>query len=99
MVTKKTTTKKSVKPKKAKKVTAPVQVALEIEETPEVVVVEETMNGNGNEKYFSAVGRRKESVARVRLFTKKASDMVDGSKDPVQINGKDQTQYISDVKN
>ena len=98
MVTKKTTTKKSVKPKKAKKVIAPVQVEMKLEETetPEIAV-EEATNGNGKEKYFSAVGRRKESVARIRLFTKKASDMVDGEKALIQVNGKDYAQYFSDV--
>ncbi len=96
MVTKKTTTKKPAKKKEVKKA-APVQAAIELEETETPVVVEETTNGNGKEKYFSAVGRRKESVARVRLFTKKSSDTTDGEKALVQVNGKDYTQYFSDV--
>lgn len=88
------TAKKPAKKKVIKKA-APVQAALKIEEAPEVVV-EETTNGNG-EKYFSAVGRRKESVARVRLFTKKASDVIDGDNALITVNNKDYKNYFSDV--
>ncbi|MEX2090591.1 MAG: 30S ribosomal protein S9, partial [Candidatus Paceibacterota bacterium] len=78
-------------------------VVIEIEtkvETPDVVVEtegEEKTNSNGTEKYFSAVGRRKESVARVRLFTKKSSDAVESEKALIQVNGKDYADYFSDV--
>lgn len=115
MVTKKTTTKKTVKKKLVKKA-APVhpallekggvQVTIELEETPVVLKPEEgeKTNGNGKEKYFSAVGRRKESVARVRLFTKKSSDLSagrqvtgEGEKALIVVNNKDYTQYFSDV--
>src|SRR3989344_759998 len=96
MVTKKAITKKPAKKKEVKKV-AQVQAVIELEETETPVVVEETTNGNGKEKYFSAVGRRKESVARVRLFTKKASDTVEGEKALVVVNGKDYKSYFQDV--
>src|SRR3989338_1642373 len=110
MVTKKTTTtreqserssrrmtaKKPAKKKVVKKV-APVQVEMKLEETETPIVVEEKTNGNGSEKYFYAIGRRKESVARVRLFTKKSSDAVEGEKALIVVNGKDYTQYFSDV--
>ena len=96
MVTKKTPKpKKETKPKKVK--VPKKQAVLEIEKTETPAVVEETTNGNGKEKYFSAVGRRKESVARVRLFTKKSNDTVDGEKALITVNGKDYTQYFSDV--
>jgi len=88
---------------KVKKITKPKkkvpkkQAVLKIEKVETPVVVEETTNGNGKEKYFYAIGRRKESVARVRLFTKKSSDAVEGEKALIVVNGKDYTQYFSDV--
>ena len=90
------TAKKPAKKKVVKKV-APVQVEMKLEETETPIVVEEKTNGNGSEKYFYAIGRRKESVARVRLFTKKSSDAVEGEKALIVVNGKDYTQYFSDV--
>ena len=59
-------------------------------------------NGNNEEKilkkekYKPAIGRRKESVASVRLFTKKSTDIVDGDYAIIQINGKDYRQYFTD---
>ncbi len=52
---------------------------------------------NGKEKYFQAIGRRKESVARVRLYTKKSTDTVEEEKALVVVNGKDYRSYFSDV--
>ena len=91
--------KKTTKPKKVKepKKKVPVRAKMKLEETETPIVAEETTNGNGKEKYFSAVGRRKESVARVRLFTKKSSDAVEGEKALIVVNGKDYTQYFSDI--
>ncbi|HZZ99342.1 MAG TPA: 30S ribosomal protein S9 [Candidatus Paceibacterota bacterium] len=70
----------------------------EPEESEEIVVHEEEESGNGKEKYYQATGRRKESVARVRLYTKKSTDAA--SKDEEQalvtINEKDYTQYFTD---
>ena len=45
-----------------------------------------------NGRYFESVGRRKESVARVRLFPKKAESMANS----IIINGKPYGQYVSD---
>jgi small subunit ribosomal protein S9 len=49
------------------------------------------------EKYFQAIGRRKESIARVRLYTKKSTDTVEEEKALVVVNGKDYRNYFSDV--
>lgn len=49
------------------------------------------------EKYFQAVGRRKESVARVRLFTKKSSDQIESESALISVNDKDYRQYFNDV--
>ncbi len=48
------------------------------------------------EKYFQSVGRRKESVAIVRLFTKKSTDAVDGEHALIRVNDKDYREYFSD---
>lgn len=48
------------------------------------------------EKYYEAVGRRKESVAIVRLFTKKSTDIMDGDNALIQVNGKDYRDYFTD---
>lgn len=52
---------------------------------------------NGTEKYYRGLGRRKESVARVRLLTKKSSDAVSEDKALIIVNGKDYFDYFSDV--
>ncbi|MBI2062211.1 MAG: 30S ribosomal protein S9 [Candidatus Yanofskybacteria bacterium] len=52
---------------------------------------------NGKEKYFQAIGRRKESIARVRLYTKKSTDTVEEEKALVTVNGKDYRKYFSDI--
>ena len=49
------------------------------------------------EKYYEAVGRRKESIARVRLYTKKATDVASEEKALVTVNGKDYREYFSDA--
>ena len=99
MATAKKTTKKPVVKKvvKRKAVTPKLKVVeteVLTEETPAEV---ETVGANGKEKYFEAVGRRKESVARVRLYTKKSTDTVEEEKALVTVNGKDYTEYFSDV--
>jgi len=75
-------------------------------------VASETPKVTGKEKYYQAVGRRKESIARVRLYTKKASDlsilsMPDGTgkqasipseeKALIIVNGKDYRDYFTDA--
>mgnify|MGYP001559675515 FL=1 len=56
----------------------------------------EEKNGK-KEKYFQAVGRRKESVAIVRLYTKKSTDTLEGDHALVQVNDKDYREYFSDA--
>ena len=48
------------------------------------------------ERYLEAVGRRKESVARVRLFTKKAGDKFPEDKGLISINQKPYQEYFKD---
>lgn len=48
------------------------------------------------EKYFEAVGRRKESVAITRLFTKKSTDTIEGDYALIVVNGKDYRDYFTD---
>ncbi len=48
------------------------------------------------EKYYQAVGRRKESIAIVRLFTKKSTDVIDGDYALIMVNGKDYRDYFTD---
>ncbi len=93
---KKAVTKKVIK--KPKKVKKPQEV-LELEEVkPQDVAVEviEAESKDKKEKYFQAVGRRKESVAIVRLYTKKSGDMVEEEKALVTVNNKDYGQYFLD---
>src|SRR3989344_1713776 len=96
MPPKKTTTKKT--PIKKKVVKKPVHKPVVEEEVliKEVAPVEAT-NANGKEKYFQAIGRRKESIARVRLYTKKSTDTAEEEKALVVVNGKDYRSYFSDV--
>jgi len=49
------------------------------------------------EKYLEAVGRRKESIARVRLFTKKAGDKFIEDKTLISINQKPYQEYFRDL--
>lgn len=84
-----------------------IQAVIELEEKngPDAKSIEDPRFSNRSlseenrekEKYFSAVGRRKESVARVRLFTKKSSDTAEGDKALIVVNGKDYADYFSDV--
>ncbi|KKT80815.1 MAG: 30S ribosomal protein S9 [Candidatus Yanofskybacteria bacterium GW2011_GWA2_44_9] len=96
---KKTTTTKNKKP--AKKAKAKKAVA----ETKEIKIVEPAVEAEGvldsegkdkKEKYFQAVGRRKESVAITRLYTKKSTDIVEDDKALILVNGKDYRQYFTD---
>ncbi len=93
---KKATTKKPAA-KKAVKHKAVAKPKPEVVE--EVLVVQEApvANGNGKEKYFQAVGRRKESIAQVRLYTKKSTDTVEEEKALIIVNGKDYADYFSDI--
>ena len=48
-----------------------------------------------DEKYYATVGRRKNAIARIRIYTKKASDE-DGGEDNalITVNGKDYVSYF-----
>ena len=87
--------KKVVKTKKpVKKIVAPI---LEEEKVIDVPVVEIMADEKGPEKYYETVGRRKESIARVRLFTKKSTDIVGEEKAIVTVNQKSYLEYFTDV--
>jgi len=86
--------KKITKPKK-KAVKKPVHKPVVKEE--EVSVVQEAPVANGKEKYFQAIGRRKESIAQVRLYTKKSTDIAEEEKALVVVNGMDYRKYFSDT--
>lgn len=49
------------------------------------------------ESYLEAVGRRKESIARIRLYTKKASDKFPEEKGLISINEKPYQEYFKDL--
>lgn len=65
-------------------------------ETEAAEVIETGEKGEKKEKYYQAVGRRKESVAIVRLFTKKSTDAIDGDYALVRVNDKDYREYFTD---
>lgn len=80
-------------------------VKSEVEETP--VIDEEVLadapvdadeeKAGGPEKYYQAIGRRKESIASVRLYTKKSADVAGEEKAIVVVNQKNYTDYFTDV--
>ncbi len=105
------TVTKPKKPIKKPVVTKPVHVEVvekEPKEAEEVEVVElkeeevvgeigeNGEKGTKKEKYYQAVGRRKESVAIVRLYTKKSTDTVEGEHALVRVNDKDYRDYFTD---
>ena len=49
-----------------------------------------------NEKYYESVGRRKEAVARVRLYTKKVSDKSSEDRTLILVNEKPYDIYFQD---
>ena len=55
----------------------------------------EEKNGNGTEKYFKSIGRRKESTAVVRLYTRKSTDPVQDDRALIIVNDKDYTEYFT----
>lgn len=94
MVKATTKNKKSTKKEPKEKKTAVLESDRETVETkaPETAV-EKTVK---KEKYFQTIGRRKESIAIIRLFTKKSTDIIDGDYALVSVNNKDYRQYFSD---
>ncbi len=86
------------KPAKIKEPVVPVPVVeIEEDDTLEPVIEVEEDKG-GPEKYYETVGRRKESIARVRLYTKKSSDAPSGDGAIVTVNNKNYTEYFTDVQ-
>src|SRR3989344_3461982 len=62
----------------------------------EIEITEDKEDKSGKkEKYFQTVGRRKESVAIIRLFTKKSTDIIEGDYALIRINDKDYREYFS----
>lgn len=59
------------------------------------VTLEELPEG-AREKYYEAVGRRKEAVARVRLMTRKSGDPATEDAALMTVNGKDYAAYFLD---
>lgn len=59
------------------------------------IVLEELADG-AKEKYYEAVGRRKRSIARVRLMTRKAGDKLTEDAALMTVNGKDYSDYFLD---
>ena len=93
-------TKTPTKTKKTKKVTAPKVASVKVKEptVEKVAEVKEVTEDKTlkKEKYFQAVGRRKESVAIVRLYTKKSTDVVEGDYALISVNDKDYRNYFTD---
>lgn len=79
------------------KIPLPLMTSDEVVESGDSETVKTSDEKNGKkEKYFQAVGRRKESIAIVRLFTKKSTDNIEGDHALVIVNDKDYRQYFSD---
>ena len=57
---------------------------------------EVTIPEDSKKKYFEAVGRRKRSVARVRLMTRKSGDELKEDSALMTINDKDYQDYLQD---
>lgn len=60
-------------------------------------VKEAKNNGNGQEKYFQAIGRRKKSIARIKLYTKKSTDIIENERALITVNNKSYRDYFLDV--
>ena len=73
-----------------------VKKAIKTKEPIHKVKTEPKADLNLKETYLEAVGRRKESVARVRLFTKKAGDKFPEDKGLIVVNQKPYQEYFRD---
>jgi len=74
---------------------AAVDTGIDVEEEDTPFVPEELKEGE-KEKYFEAVGRRKKSIARVRLMTRKSGDTLTEDTALMTVNGKDYQSYFTD---
>jgi small subunit ribosomal protein S9 len=62
-------------------------------------IVEEDEKGNRPEKYYEAIGRRKESTARVRVYTKKSTDSQDSEEKAIMtVNDKPYMEYFKQAR-
>ncbi|MEX1064018.1 MAG: 30S ribosomal protein S9 [Candidatus Paceibacterota bacterium] len=99
MVTAKSTTKKAktiVKTDKSAKVKAQkkAEEAVEKKVDTEEETTEQAVSA-GAEKYYEAVGRRKESTVRVRVYTKKSTDNQESEEMAlIVVNGKPYHEYF-----
>ena len=103
--------KKEVKKAQKKEVvvkvkTTPKQEVVELETKEAIIPIEINpvftdkggiKNPASKEKYYEEMGGRKESVARGRLYTKKATDITEGENALIIVNGKDYREYFSDA--
>ncbi len=103
MATAKSTTKKTKATAKIAK-TAKVKVRKKIQEPVDKEVLAENVTAEksvsaGSEKYYEAVGRRKESTVRVRVYTKKSTDSQESEeKALIVVNGKSYFEYFSNSR-
>ncbi len=59
----------------------------------------EAEEAKGPEKYYEAVGRRKEATARIRVLTKKSTDKQESEeKAIIVVNGKPYFEYFNNAK-
>jgi small subunit ribosomal protein S9 len=59
-------------------------------------IAPEELAEGAKEKYYESVGRRKRSIARVRLMTRKSGDEARADAALMTINGRDYTEYFTD---
>jgi len=89
---------KKKKEEKEIKPVAPVAAApVEDDDDDIEVVIRDEVDEKGKEKYYQSVGRRKEAIARVRLFTKKSTDNTKDDRALLTVNGKEYVEYFNDV--
>lgn len=88
--------KQLVKPTVLAEPVVPQEAADSDDYTPPEERFDEKAEAGAKEKYYPAVGRRKESVARVRLSTRKSTDELKNDKALLTVNGKDYQDYFQD---
>ncbi len=115
MVTKSTTTKKVKTTKTTKEKEPKLELTKKLKKEPKMKVEEPEIsaapneieitpeklesNNGSNSKYYEAVGRRKSSTARVRVFTKKSTDTQPSEeKALVTVNGKSYEEYFPEQR-
>lgn len=67
------------------------------EDTDFVMPPEAEETVGGKERYYESIGRRKDAIARVRLFTKKSTDEGQDDRMLMTVNNKDYIDYFNDV--